>query len=263
MDKELKDKVSIVTGAGRGIGKAISLNLANKGSVIAVIDINETDGRQVCSEIIRNGGEAIYFRCDVKNEDEIKEMATAVINKYGKVDTLVNNAGIVGFANLWETPTEVWDNILNINLRGTFLCTKHIVPYMINQKSGSIINISSAVGKQALPMMSAYGASKAGIIAMTVALAKEVAPYGVTVNAVCPGPIDTTLWDESKKVLSGIFNIAEQDIVNKLFTEQQLIKVPLTAEDIAATVAWLTASETKMVTGQAISMDGGFVFPTF
>ncbi len=207
MDKVLREKVSIVTGAGRGIGKAISLNLANKGSVIAIIDINEADGSEVCSEIVSNGGKATYFKCDVKNEDEIKQMVLGVINKYGKVDILVNNAGIVDFANLWETPTEVWDNIMGINLRGSFLCTKHIVPYMINQKFGRIINMSSAVGKQALPMMSAYGASKAGIIAMTVALAKEVAPYSVTVNAVCPGPIDTTLWDESKKVLSGIFNI--------------------------------------------------------
>jgi len=263
MNKELKGKVSIVTGAGKGIGRAISLNLAEKGSAIALVDISEDDGRQVCSEIISKGGEAIYLQCDVKNEKDIKDMVIDVLNKYGKVDNLINNAGVFILANLWETPAEVWDNVLAINLRGVFLCTKHIVPYMIKQNSGRIINLSSAVGKQALPMTSAYGASKAGIIAMTVALAKEVAQYGITVNAVCPGPVDTTLWNETKKVLSGIYHIAERDVVNKLFTDQQLIKVSLTTEDIAATVSWLTTDETKMVTGQAISMDGGYVFPTF
>lgn len=263
MNKDLKGKVSVVTGAANGLGKGISLKLAGKGSKVALVDVNKEDGLKVCSEIISEGGEAIYVQCDLKNEDEIQKMVNTVVNEYGKVDILVNNAGIGGLSTLWETPTEVWDSIQAVNLRGAFLCTKHIVPFMIKQKSGRIINISSAVGKQAQAMMAAYAVSKAGMISMTVALAKEVAEYGITVNSVCPGPVDTSWWNGPKKVLSSIFSIAENDIVNKFTNEKQIIKMPLTPEDIANVVTWLTTNDTKMITGQAISVDGGHEFPTY
>lgn len=263
MVDELKGKVSVVTGAAKGLGKAISLSLAHNGSTVVLVDISEDDGRKVCSEIIQTGGEATYIQCDLTNEDEIKNMVTAVLNKYGSIDILVNNAGIGSIAALWETPTEVWDSIQAVNVRGAFLCNKHIVPGMIKQKAGRIINISSAVGKQAQAMMAAYAVSKAGLISMTVALAKEVAEFGITVNAVCPGPVDTPWWDGPKKTLSGIFDVAEKDVVNRVTLERQVLKVPLTPEDIAATVFWLTTKETKMITGQAISIDGGHEFPTY
>jgi 3-hydroxybutyrate dehydrogenase len=135
---------------------------------------------------------------------------------------------------------------------------------MIKQKSGRIISISSALGKQAAPMRAAYSVSKAGIIALTVALAKEVAEHGITVNTVCPGPVETPIWDKRRKSLAQLLNVPEGDVVKKIAETEQIIKILLKPEDIANVVYWLASSETtRLMTGQAISIDGGQAFPTY
>ena len=263
VDTYLKDQVVVVTGASKGIGKAISLALAARGASVVLVDIAKDEGEKVLSEIVKNGGKATFISCDLRKEDEIVAMVADVMKRYNRIDILVNNAGFAVMALTWELPTETWDNIMAVNLRGTFLCAKYIVPHMIKQKSGRIINIASNVGRQAQPMMTGYATSKAGVISLTVSLAKEVGEYGINVNAVCPGPVETAFWTDLKKVLSKTLDLPEADVVNWFTQNKQIIKVPLKPEDVAHTVCWLTSPETKMITGQAISVGGGEIVPTY
>jgi NAD(P)-dependent dehydrogenase (short-subunit alcohol dehydrogenase family) len=249
--KDLVGQVALVTGAARGMGKAISVTLATSGATVVLVDIMHDEGQKLAGEIVKNGNRALFISCDLKSENDIVAMVKKTIGEFGRIDILVNNAGKGFTAFTWETPTEVWEEIMAVNLRGTFLCTKYVAPHMINQKSGKIINISSALGKQAEPMRAAYSVSKAGIIALTVALAKELGGHGITVNAICPGPVDTPVWDKSRERLAR-------------YVEGQLIKILLKPEDIANVVYWLASSDTtKLITGQAISVDGGIAFPTY
>ena len=262
--KDLAGQIALVTGAARGIGKAISLSLAAAGASIALVDILQEEGERVASEIAEKGSRALFIRCDLKNENDIVTMVNRTTEKFGRIDILVNNAGMGYTALTWETPTEVWEEIMTLNLRGTFLCSKYVVPHMMKQKSGRIINISSALGKQAAPLRAAYSVSKAGIIALTVALAKEVAEHGITVNAVCPGPVETPIWDKRRKSLAQFLNVPEGDVVKKIAETEQIIKILLKPEDIANVVYWLASSGTaRLMTGQAISIDGGQAFPTY
>ncbi|MEM4450628.1 MAG: SDR family oxidoreductase [Nitrososphaerota archaeon] len=260
----MKGKVAIITGGAKGFGKAIALRLSKKGVKTAIVDIDEKSGMETCMLMREEGGESEFFLCDVGVEDDVKRMVEGVHTKFGSIDFLVNNAGIMRVGLLWETPTDVFDEIVRTNLRGPFLCMKYVVPVMINQRAGRIVNVSSAIGRQAQPLMAAYAATKAGLIAMTVALAKEVGEYGITVNAVCPGPVETSLWvEENKKVLSKILNVSEGEVVKWFTMNKQVIKKPLQVSDIANVVCWLLSPETEMITGQAIGIDGGHDFPTF
>lgn len=261
--KPLVSNVAIVTGAASGLGKAIATGLAEKGAFVTVADIDEVKGSEVVKELVSRDCGADFVRLDVRNESDVIAMVETVAAKHSKIDILVNNAGIGRVAPLWETPTEVWDNIMAVNLRGTFLCIKHVVPHMIAKTSGRIINISSGTGKQGPPLMAAYAASKAGQINLTVALAKEVAEFGINVNAVCPGPVETPWWDENRASLSKVFNVPESEVTNWMMEQKQIIKKPLKPSDVAGVVCWLVSEETRMITGQAISIDGGEQFPTY
>jgi len=259
----LKDRIAVVTGASRGLGKAISSALAERGASVVVADIDRDEGERVSSEIVEKGGRATFIPCDVKDESAVKSLAERVVTQFERVDILVNNAGICTVGPIWELPSKAWDDIMAVNLRGAFLCSKYMVPRMIKQKAGKIINVASGVGRQAQPFMGAYAASKAGMIALTVCLAKETAEHGINVNAVCPGPVDTALWEEPRKTFAKIFNVPESEVVNTFTQTKQSIKVPLKPEDPANVVCWLCSSDAKMITGQAISVDGGEIFPTY
>jgi NAD(P)-dependent dehydrogenase (short-subunit alcohol dehydrogenase family) len=263
VDTFLKDHVAVVTGGAKGLGKAISLALSTRGAAIALVDIDKNEGERVCSEIGERGGQALYINCDLRKEKEIEATVEEVMKVFGRIDVLVNNAGICAVAPTWELATETFDNILAVNLRGTFLFCKYVVPHMISRKSGKIINIASGVGRQSQPLMSGYGMSKAGQISLTVSLAKEVGQYGINVNAVCPGPVATALWDRMSPYLTKVLNVPETEVVDWFTQNKQLIKVPLRPEDIAFAVCWLASPETKMMTGQAISVDGGEIVPTY
>jgi NAD(P)-dependent dehydrogenase (short-subunit alcohol dehydrogenase family) len=259
----LKDQVAVITGASKGLGKAISLSLADRGASVVLSDIDRDEGEKASSEIIEKGGQARFIECDVKKESDIHDMAREVMATFKRIDILVNNAGIGTIAPTWELPTEAWDDIMSVNLRGAFLCSKTFIPHMIDQKSGKVINIASGVGRQAQPLMSAYAASKAGMISLTVCLAKETADFGINVNAVCPGPVETAWWDKPRKILSKILDVSESEVVNTFTQTKQSIKVPLRPEDTARVVCWLCCADAALMTGQAISIDGGEIFPTY
>lgn len=194
------------------MGKAISVKLAQKGARVIVADIAETRGEAAVADLAAMGCRAYFMRLDLRTEDEVIAMVDRVISDHSKIDIPVNNAGIGKVAPLWETSTQDWDNIMAINLRGAFLCAKHVVAHMIAEKSGRIVNISSGTGRQGPPFMSAYAASKAAQINMTVSLAKEVAEHGINVNAVCPGPVETPWWDGNRSSLSKVLDTPESEV---------------------------------------------------
>lgn len=261
--KELAGKAVIVTGGAGAFGTAIGLEFAGKGVSVVVADLDGAAAKRVAEEIGRKSGvSTLGIGCDVRREADVQKMVEKAAATFSRVDVLVNNAGIFPMGPLAETTVEDWDNIMAINVRGVFLCSKHVSPQMIEQKSGCMVNISSVVGRMALPNLIPYSVSKAAVIAITVGLAKELGSYGIRVNAVCPSSVDTPGWAESKTALSSALGLPEDQVLNALI-RGQVIKRMLTPEEIARVVSWLASDDTSMVTGQAISIDGGSVFPTY
>ncbi len=191
----VEGKVALVTGASRGIGRAIALELARRGANVAV---NYVRNKELAEEVVKKirelGRDSIAVRADVSKWEEVKRMVDEVISHFGRIDILVNNAGVISREKeILKIDDEEWDRVLNINLKGTFYCCKAVLPYMIKQRSGRIVNISSIAGRMGGVVGVHYAASKAGIIGFTFALASEVAKYGITVNAVAPNAIETDM----------------------------------------------------------------------
>ncbi len=244
----LKNKVAIVTGAGQGIGRTIAVSLAKEGAKVIVNDIDLHGAEKVCREIEKQGREAFPFHADVSNNNQVNQMIEKAIKRFKRIDILVNNAGIMQSMLVEELTEKDWDKMMAINLKGTFLCSKAVMKYMKEQRSGKIVSISSLAGKSGGIMVSAnYSASKAGIIAFTKSLARELAPYKINVNAVCPGTTDTDMA--------------------KSFTpekrERLIGTIPLgrfaTPQDIANAVVFLVSEESNYITGTTLDVNGGLL----
>lgn len=245
----LSGKVALITGSARGIGKAIALELANHGAKIVINDIlpkNEID--KTLEEISKSGDQAIGIRADITIFEEVESMVKEIINKFGKIDILVNNAGIIRDSLLIRMKEEDWDAVININLKGTFNCSKTVAKYMIRQKSGGkIVNISSVIGLVGNIGQANYAASKAGIIGLTKSIAKELALRNINVNAIAPGFIET---DMTKRL---------SEKVRKDLQQQIPLKRLGTVKDIAKVVYFLVSDDANYITGQVINVDGGMV----
>jgi 3-oxoacyl-[acyl-carrier protein] reductase len=199
----LREKTAIITGAARGIGREIALVLANKGANVAIMDINPDQIRETAAEIEKTGCRALAIEGNVTRAEDVDEMVKKTIEKFGRIDILVNNAGITRDTLLMRMKEEDWDAVMNVNLKGAFLCTKAVTRIMMKQRYGRIVNISSVIGLMGNAGQANYGASKAGIIGLAKSTARELASRNITVNAVAPGFIDTemtkVLPDEMKK----------------------------------------------------------------
>ncbi|MEN3189917.1 MAG: 3-oxoacyl-[acyl-carrier-protein] reductase [Atribacterota bacterium] len=246
---ELYDKAALITGAARGIGKAIALKLYNQGANIIINDIvSENEINQTLQEIKKSANKAIGIRADITKLDEVENMTKEIINKFGKIDILVNNAGIIRDTLLIRMKEEDWDAVINVNLKGTFNCSRAVAKYMMRQKTGGkIVNISSVIGLIGNIGQSNYAASKAGIIGLTKSMAKELAPRNINVNAVAPGFIET---DMTKKLPEKIRQNLQQQIPLKRLG---------TVDDIAQVVYFLVSEASSYITGQVIKVDGGMV----
>lgn len=246
MAHSLDGHVALVTGASRGIGRAIALRLASEGVKVAVnYNSGEAPANELVDEISAHGGEALALQANVADEAQVKAMVATLRKQWNRVDILVNNAGVRNDRLLMRMTTAEWDDTLNVNLRGAFFCTKAVLPLMVRQRRGRIINMSSVVGVAGNPGQANYAASKAALIGLTKSVAKEVARRNITANALAPGYILTGMVEELSEDLKA----------------QVLSRVPMNRlgvpEDIAGIVAFLCTDEASYITGQVIRIDGG------
>ena len=252
--KNLEGKIAIVTGAGRGIGQQIAKELAERGAKVAVIDLKPEWCEETCGLVTAAGSEALALGCNVAVSDEVNACVKAVLDKFGRIDILINNAGITKDGLLMRMSDEDWDAVLNVNLKGTFLFTRAVSRPMMKNKSpegaqlgGSIINIASVVGIMGNAGQANYTASKGGVIALTKTTAKELGSRNIRCNAVAPGFIQSKMTD----VLP--------DDVKKAYMDTIPLRRFGTVDDIAKAVAWLAGDESAYVTGQVISVNGGMI----
>ena len=251
---DLKDKVALITGARRGMGKAHALALAGQGAIVVVTNKGIEGCQDVVDEIVSKGGEAVCFAMDVTNKAEIDQVFDEVIKKYGRLDILINNAGIFVPKSALEITEEEWDKMIDVNLKGQFLCAQRAAKEMAKNKWGRVINISSiASGGMGIGFTGAahYAASKGGIVGMTETLAVEWAEFGINVNAIGPGAIDTPMVREPGKELS------------KETNEEIMLRVPLKRigrpEEVSAMVILLASEESSYITGATFYVDGGWL----
>lgn len=244
--QRLRDRVAIVTGASRGIGRAIAMTLAESGAKVVVNYASSSEAaQQVASEITAHGGGAIALQADVSKALQVDALLNAVMEKWNRVDILVNNAGITRDTLLLRMKPEDWQAVIDLNLTGVFLCTRAVSKVMLKQRAGRIINIASVAGQMGNPGQANYSAAKAGVIGFTKTVAKELAPRGITVNAVAPGFIAT-------------------DMTSNIKAEEILKYIPLgrygQPEEVAGMVRFLAADPAAAyITGQVFNVDGGMV----
>lgn len=251
MAGRLENRVVLVTGAGSGIGKASALAFAEEGAKVVVEDLVVEAGEETADTIIEAGGAATFIRADVSKAVEVEEMVNKTVAIYGRLDCAYNNAGVAVSPQLTpDTAEEDWDRVMNVNLKGVWLCMKFEIPAMLKQGKGAIVNASSMVGLIGLPKRSAYAASKHGVIGLTKVAALEYADAGIRVNAICPAVVRTPL--------------VENIIASDPEAEAQLLSmIPMkrlaTLKEIAEVVVWLCSDESSFVTGHAMLVDGGVV----
>jgi NAD(P)-dependent dehydrogenase (short-subunit alcohol dehydrogenase family) len=263
---KLKDKVAVVTGAQRGFGKASAIALAKEGATIVAVDMGK-DIEGTASEIKQMGQKAIGLIADITSPEQIKNMVNTAIDAFGRIDILVNNAGILPRRSfLWEADDNDWRKTIEVNLIGTYNMTKAVLPLIIKNGKGRVINLSSVSGKNGSPTSSAYCASKHGIIGVTRTLAMELSLLGlteITVNAICPGVGNTEMVTEKGGLLDEVARITgttREIVLTKQLPQVSLLKRLIEPDEIADMVVYLASDAARGITGQAINVCGGTAF---
>ena len=247
---KLKDRVAIVTGGAKGIGWGIVKILVQEGAKVVVADWDEVKGEETAAEMRKAGGDAIFVKTDVSQEEQVKKLVQATLDRYGRIDILVNDAGIGVYKSVLDTSSEDWDRCLDINLKGQFLTSKYVIPHMLAQGKGNIVNISSVHSFQTANGVAPYCASKGGITSLTRNMAIDYGPT-IRVNSIAPGWVLTPL-------IQGIFDSYEDPAAQQRMTEDhQVMKRIGKPEDIGYAVAFLVSDEASFITGTLLFVDGG------
>ncbi|MBT3665523.1 3-oxoacyl-[acyl-carrier-protein] reductase [bacterium] len=242
---DLSNKTALVTGASQGIGETIAIEMAKSGATVFCLARNKEALDTTIKKITENGGKATAFSCDISNNDDFKSIILNIVKEYGSIDILVNNAGITKDNLLMRMSDDQWDDVLNINLKGSFTCIRSVIKHMMKKKFGRIINITSIVGITGNAGQANYAASKSGLIGLTKSIAKEVASRGITANCVAPGWIETSMTDQ-----------LSTEVKNKFLSQIPAGKIGQ-SKDIANAVIFLASDEAEYITGQTITVDGG------
>jgi len=270
MASRLEGKVGIVTGAAHGLGATLASALAREGASVAAVDVchdlppvsypmgTEEELNKVVEEIKALGRRAIAVKCDVGKASEVERMIKRVLDEFGRIDILVNNSGVVTFAPFVELTEEEWNLIMDVNLKGPFHCCKYVLPHMIAQKAGKIVNIGSVDGRQAMPSRLAhYCSSKAGLHMLTEALSKEMAEHNINVNCVAPGPIWTPMIEYALQGSAQDSGLKPEEAFKGAVAGMQDFAREVTLEDVANAVLFLASEESRNITGFTIYVDGG------
>ncbi len=251
----LQGKISIITGAGTGLGKEMALVFAREGSSVVVAEIQKETGERVAQQIKGEGREARFIPTDITLASDVEKMVAGTLEAYGRIDVLVNNAGInPSRTPLHETPEPDWDRTLAVNLKGAFLCSKYVLPVMIQQGGGSVINIASVVGAIGCSDRAAYTASKGGLIGLTRNMAVDYAPYNIRVNALCPGFVETELT----RIYFDKLREQDPQKLERLVGHHPLGRLGKPA-DVAHAALFLASDEAAWITGLDMGVDGGFI----
>jgi NAD(P)-dependent dehydrogenase (short-subunit alcohol dehydrogenase family) len=255
---ELQGQVAIVTGAGRGIGRATALELARMGADIVVAELDRVGADRTAAEVKGLGRRAIAMPTDVTSRADLAKMAEHARSEFGRIDILVNNAGIYRAASTLEVTEEHWDAVLTINAKAVFFASQAVLPTMIAQRSGAIVSLASMAGRIGSATNLPYNASKAAVISITKSLALAHAPHGIRVNCVCPGFVETDMWTVVSREISAQLGLTVEE-----FNRRRLAQVPLgrmeRPEDVASVIGFLASPRAGYMTGQALSVDGGLV----
>jgi NAD(P)-dependent dehydrogenase (short-subunit alcohol dehydrogenase family) len=251
-------QVAVISGAGSGIGKACALRFAEEGANVACLDVVEQANGAVAAGCTEHGVEAMALYCDVTDPTSVRAAVQATLERWGRVDILVASAGIYSGSPLPDVPLEQWQRLIDVNLTGVFLCNQAVAPIMMEQGSGSIINISSMAGKTSWPASAEYSASKSGVIGLTRSVAMELAPYGATANAVCPGNTATEMVKNVAKEVGLRDGLSPEEWLQMRAADCPMKRMAEPWE-IAGVCAFLASEDSRYVTGQAIEVDGGMI----
>jgi len=247
----LLGKIAIVTGAANGIGRGIAVRFAKEGAKVGVLDLYADTCQKVVDEIAAFGGEAIALPCDVTQEDQVESAVLQMIERFGRVDVLVNNAAVMPAGRIHETSPSDFDRCVAVNLRGAYLMNRAVIPIMLKQRSGSIIHMASITGTLGLPGIAAYSMTKGGLTALTRAMSTDYARLGIRVNAVSPGTIDSPMLHNF------VASQSNPELIRKAFDEMHPIGRVGTIEEVASVFVFLASDEASFVTGANYEVDGG------
>lgn len=255
--RRFEGKVVFVTGSARGIGRAIALEFAKEGALMALGDKDFDELERTLKEVRKYSGKSRAYELDVTKEDMVKKVVKEIIEDFGAIDVLVNNAGVSTMNWFWELTEEEWNFNMNVNAKGVWLVSKYVAPEMMKRKKGKIVNVASMAAKLGAPLLAHYSASKFAVLGLTQAMAKELAEYGINVNAVCPGFVKTSMQDREVVWEAKLRGIDDPEKVRQEYIDMTPLGRLCTPEDVAKVVKFLASSDADFMTGQALNVTGG------